>query len=306
MSKLVKLTRESFIERASHIHNNVYDYKYVYIDNGNRSKVLIICNLHGEFTQVAGSHLRGQSCKKCFSKKESLELSSFIDRAKNIHNDRYDYSLVNYSNNKKKVDIICNLHGCFKQTPNSHLNGNGCRKCSIVKKSIYFRNDFDIIKNMLLQIHDKKYDYSLVKYINSKDKVDIICPKHGIFKQSIYTHKKGHGCPSCKESNGEKAISTFLNEIKVSFLREHSFSDCRNRLPLEFDFYLPTYNLCIEYDGKQHFESNDFFGGEEAFTQLVKNDNIKNQYCHINNIKLIRIDYNNQNNIKNILEKCLN
>ena len=61
--------------------------------------------------------------------------------------------------------------------------------------------------------------------------------------------------------------------------------------PLKFDFYLPDYNCCIEYDGKQHFEPIDYFGGKNGFIKTQERDDIKNQYCKNNDIKLIRIPY---------------
>ena len=128
-------------------------------------------------------------------------------------------------------------------------------------------------------------------------------PEHGEFLQNIYNHKNGTGCPVCKESKGEKIITNFLKENKIHYIPQKKFDSCINKRKLPFDFYLPDYNICIEYDGKQHFEINDFFGGLESFEMVKINDKIKTDYCFDNNITLIRI---NKENIKDKLNNFLN
>jgi len=146
--------------------------------------------------------------------------------------------------------------------------------------------------------HDNKYDYSLVDYKKSHDFIDIICPKHGVFKQKAYSHLQGIGCPKCNESKGEKIIREILEKNNINIITQKTFNSCLYKRNLKFDFYLPNYNLCIEYDGIQHYKPNDFFGGNIEFEKTQKRDKIKNNYCKENNIKLIRIKYN-----ENILDK---
>lgn len=110
----------------------------------------------------------------------------------------------------------------------------------------------------------------------------------------------GHGCPICKNSIGEKQVKNYLIEHHIKFIPQHSFNDCRHIKLLYFDFYLPDFNVCIEYDGKQHFEPIDFFGGIEGFKETQKRDEIKNLYCRNNSITMLRIKYDQ--NIKNILD----
>lgn len=101
----------------------------------------------------------------------------------------------------------------------------------------------------------------------------------------------GKGCPQCNESHGERCVRLWLDNLGVSYVREKTFDDCRNIKPLPFDFYLPDYNICIEYQGRQHYEPVDYFGGEEQFKAQQHNDNIKKEYCDSNNIKLLCIPY---------------
>lgn len=118
-----------FIEDANDVHDNKYDYSLV-VYNGALGKVKIICNSHGPFEQQANNHLFGQGCPTCKCENKILTAEEFISKARNKHADRYDYSLVNYIESKYKIKIICNDHGIFEQTANSHLHGKGCPKCS--------------------------------------------------------------------------------------------------------------------------------------------------------------------------------
>lgn len=124
--------------------------------------------------------------------------TDFINKAKLIHGDRYDYSKVDYINAKTKVVIICKEHGEFMQTPNSHLGGRGCRRC--IKIMFNYNNNINcrrVFKNKATSIHNRKYDYSLVDYKTSFENVKIICPTHGVFLQSPTVHLRGGGCRKC-------------------------------------------------------------------------------------------------------------
>ena len=163
-----------FIEKANEIHKHKYDYSLVnYINN--KTKVKIICPIHGEFEQTPNNHLRSGGCNKCFGV-HKLNTSEFIEKANQIHKNKYNYSLVDYVNSKTKVTITCPIHGDFEQIPNSHLNGDGCLRCS----NNYSPNTNEWIDKAKLT-HNNKYDYSLVDYGNSKNKVKITCPIHGDF-----------------------------------------------------------------------------------------------------------------------------
>jgi hypothetical protein len=164
------------------------DYKNTY------TKIKIICPVHGIFEQRTSNHLRGQGCKQCGGTKK-LTTEEFIKKAKTIHGDKYDYNLVDYKNTYTKVKIICPIHGVFKQKPSDHLRNNGCPECSGTKK-LTTKEFIEKAK----AVHGDKYDYSLVKYKNTKTKVKIICPIHNTFEQRPNSHLKGFGCPECRQS----------------------------------------------------------------------------------------------------------
>ena len=124
----------------------------------------------------------------------------FIKKAKEIHNNKYDYSLVEYIDNKTKVKIICPEHEIFETTPTIHIHHKSkCPKCSKkIKKELKIKNYTEIFINKAREIHNNKYDYSLVEYIDNKTKIKIKCPNHGVFETtpSVHINLKCE-CPNC-------------------------------------------------------------------------------------------------------------
>ena len=282
-----KMNNDVFIKKSKEIHGNSYDYSLVeYINN--YTKVKIICPLHGVFEQTPNSHLSNKNgCSKCGGTKK-LTNNEFIEISNKIHNNFFDYSLTNYINNKTKVEIICPIHGVFKQKPINHTSlRQACPKCGGTEKLT--NEKFIELSN---KIHNNKYDYINVDYINNTKKVKIICPIHGVFEQTPNSHLRGSGCPICKTSKGELEIQRILYNKNIKYITQYTFDNCKNKRKLPFDFYLPDYNMCIEFDGKQHYETIKYWGGEETLIKTKNNDKIKTNYCKNNNIKLIRIKYN--------------
>lgn len=233
-------------------------------------------------------------------------------RSNKIHGfGTYDYSKVNYIDMKTKVCIICHNHDEpyeFWQTPSSHLRGDGCVLCGYKHQSEKRKLT---IREFIEKANEKHgfgtYDYSESKYIDSQTPIKIICPKHGAFWQRPANHLQGNGCPYCKETLGENKIRVFLMKNNITFEKEKTFDDCRNIRPLRFDFYLPLYNLCIEFDGSCHFKKTNW-NGEYTEEQLKENlesyqhrDQIKNDYCKSHNITLLRF-----NNLKTVEEELTN
>jgi very-short-patch-repair endonuclease len=280
-----KLTLDEFIEKAKKIHGDKYDYSLVEYKN-NKSKVKIICPEHGLFIVNPSNHLRGNTCKSCFN---SGRRQDFIKNAKMIHGDKYDYSLVEYKNNKSKVKIICPEHGVFEQLPIKHINEKQkCPKCRG-----YYRSNDEFI-NLAIKIHGDKYSYHKTKYVGKKEKITVICKTHGDFNVRYYDHLKGVGCSICSISKGEIEVKNWLEYKGIKYIQQHKFDDCKYKNRLPFDFYLPEHNICIEYDGIQHYVIKDFFGGENGFNDIKKRDSIKEKYCEYNKIKLIRVKYDEE------------
>ncbi len=299
---------KTFIKKALKKQGDKYDYfDTVYIKN--KKKVIITCRVkgHGNFLQTPDCHLRKYGCSLCSGTKK-LTTEEFINRANKVHGiGRYDYSKAKYKNTDTKVCIICHNHVKpfeFWQTPHDHLNKKGCIICSKHKKLT-----LEEFINKSIKIHGNKYDYSKVIYKNNRTKICIICNNHKQpfeFWQTPNSHLNKIGCPKCKSSKGEIMIRNFLIKNKIEFEEQKRFKDCRDINPLPFDFYLPQYNLCIEFDGKQHFILTKFKSSmsDEQMKENLKicqfHDKLKNEYCKNNNIFLLRL-----NNINNVEEKLI-
>jgi len=288
------LTKEKFIEKSNLKHGKgVYDYSLVDY-RGCKSVIKILCNKHGVFEQKAYKHISGQGCPKCAGR--ILQNEDFENKAKEIHQNTYDYSLVKYESPFIKVCIICSIHGEFWQTPRDHLNKCGCPYC-FGKIKLNNRT----FTNRANEVHNNKYDYSKVDYKDIFTEVCIICPEHGEFWQKPNNHLNAKsGCPKCNSSKGELQVENWLNKNNIKFIPQKRFGDCRNKQPLPFDFYLPELNTCIEYDGIQHFEP---IYGKKNLEQTQINDLIKNKFCKDHRITLIRINF--KENISNKLEEYL-
>ena len=289
-SKNKKLTTEEFIKRSREIHGDKYDYSKVNYVN-NHTKVCIICPEHGEFWQKPISHLNGHGCVKCYTKdcadRFSLTTKEFIKKAKDIHGDKYDYSKVNYVNSYTKVCIICPEHGEFWQDPHTHLSGYGCKECSKEYRSIIQSRGVDWFIEKARKVHCDKYDYSKVKYVNKDTKVCIICPKHGEFWQSPKSHLEGYGCSICGSSHLELQVFKLLKENGYTFEVEKTFDWLKNINNLYLDFYIPNIKIAIECQGKQHFISSDFYGGEKTLNEIKERDLLKRKLCDKNGIKIL-------------------
>ena len=283
-------TTEDFISEAIKTHGEKYDYSLINYVNA-KTKVKIICSLHGEFEQTPRYHISGMNCPTCSG--VYMDTNYFIEKSKIRHKEKYDYSLVNYTTNLTPVSILCPLHGEFEQRPKDHLLGKGCRKCS----GVYMDTNYFIERAN--KIHDFQYSYDKTIFENSHKKIIITCKKHGDFEQTPNAHLNGQSCPICNESKGEKNIRLLLNNRNIKYIRQHKFKDCKNVKPLPFDFYLPELNTCIEYNGIQHYKPVNYFGGESNLIITQKNDLIKLNYCKNNNINLIII--NDITNIENTL-----
>jgi hypothetical protein len=211
-----RIAIETFIKRALDKHSGKYDYSLIQNElTGQDTVVDIVCPIHGIFQNTVRMHLRGTGCPECgkisrrikvstarnkqetSDRKQSRlnnEKNNFIQKSNNVHQDFYDYSIVDYQGCSVPVTIICPVHGKFKQKPVLHLQGKGCRSCKIDKRKLSING----LIQRFRKIHGNKYDYSLVtEYKNNRTLLTIVCPEHGEFTQPAYSHLQGIGCPKC-------------------------------------------------------------------------------------------------------------
>ena len=275
LSDIQSKTTEQFIKEAKITHGNKYNYSKTQYVNA-KTKVCIICPKHGEFWQYPNTHLNSKGCPKCSNerlwdnRKDKTTKDGFIQKAREIHGNKYDYSKIEYINTSTKVCIICPEHGEFWQTPSAHLSGQGCPKCGKHHLSILFRDTIDEFVKKANIIHNKRYDYSKVEYIRGNDKVCIICPEHGEFWQTPNSHLQYHGCPKCAVGKNTSSEENEISEYIEGLIDDNIILNSRDIIsPNELDIYVPSRNVAFEYDGL-YWHSDKFVARDYHLSKTEK------------------------------------
>jgi ssDNA-binding Zn-finger/Zn-ribbon topoisomerase 1 len=302
-------TTEEFIARAQQVHGHAYDYTKVNY-RSTHEPVTIICREHGAFSQSPSSHLHQASgCIECGKRatadKLRMTTKDFIAKARQVHGDRFDYSKVDYRNSDSNITIVCPKHGAFEQLPYNHLDGKGCERCARELQGQRQRSTTEEFITKARKVHGDRFDYGLVAYQSAIEKVTIVCREHGPFVLTPNSHLSGTGCDACTESKGEFRIAELLDKSVELYHREWMHPECVDSRPLRFDFFAPALNLLIEYDGRQHFEAVDLFGGEDSLAETQRRDQIKNGFADENGYRLLRIPYWDFQRIDQILAEAI-
>lgn len=291
------LNTEIFIKLGKQIHGSKYDYSKVNYKNAN-TNVLIICPIHGLFSQNPRSHLKGFGCAKC-SNRTAKTTEDFIKESKQVHGDKYDYSETVYVNNHTNVKIFCKKDKIFFiQNPRVHLQGTGCPKCA--------RNQKLTTEGFIeraIAIHGNKYDYSSVVYQSHAKKIIIICPIHGPFEQRANGHLNGKGCYKCaksyKRSRGEIELCKFIKSIYSGQVLENDRTVIK---PKELDIYLPELKLALEYNGE--------YWHDEIKKRKPGYHKEKQKACEKKGIKLIEVWdsewHADKDRFKNLIQEVIN
>lgn len=276
--------RKTHEEYVSEVVKNNLDIEVIGIYIDAKTKILHRCKIDGhEWYSRPNDILRGYGCPVCGGKIK-LTHDDFIERIKNVNEDIEIVGVyVNYST---PIECKCKLDGyTWLASPSNLLRGKGCPVCGGTKHKThqeYVKDVYKINKNILV----------LGTYINVKTPI-----LHKCLIDGYEWHAKpnnilsGKGCPKCNESHGERQIYNYLVDHNIAFSPQHTFPECKNQKLLPFDFYVLDYNICIEYDGKQHFEPVEIFGGQDALQKCQYNDSIKTTYCKLNGLQLLRIKY---------------
>jgi hypothetical protein len=199
-----KLPLSNFIERAEKAHGGKYEYDLIPEGTLCSEKVSIVCKEHGVFIQGLFDHASGKvGCKGCRSAKNRernpLRKAAFVEKARLVHGDKYDYTDTVYIGYHKYIKFLCPIHGEVSQRPDHHLTTSGCPKCGMQLKADAFKFTTEEFITKAKEVHGDVYDYSKMNYVNSQSKIEIICPKHGSFIQAANSHLYASGCPRCSK-----------------------------------------------------------------------------------------------------------
>lgn len=317
-----KMTTELFVEKAKSIHGEKYDYSNAKYTSGSR-QLSIRCIKHNlRFDVSPESHLKGKGCPLCEQeeiamyeegkneaiqrrsdyrkiqaekRKRSKELiqgrppknytwESFVNLAKLIHGDEYDYQFVEkeFVNVNTPVTIICKRHGDFPQKPRKHLMGQGCPRC------IGRLRTTESFIEEALEVHKGHYTYDKVKFVDYATPVTITCKLHGDFPMRPLKHLRGEGCPQCQTSKMELEIVALLqSHLSTPIELQKHFTWLRIKQQLALDIYLPEYKIAIECQGEQHFIARPVFGGEVALKKQQERDRVKSELCKQHGIQIL-------------------
>ena len=294
-------THREYVEKLKQLNPNIIAIED-YIDS--KTSILHKCLIDGyEWNARPSNILSGRGCPKCSKEKQIKQQikdhNQYVNEILKI-NPNIEV-LEKYSGANIPIFHKCKIHNVkWKTIPTSILRGSGCYKCGM-ERSIKSKR-----KTHLQYVKEVKQLNCNIKvldqYINDSTIILHKCLIDGhewLAKPNNILN--GYGCPKCNESKGEKQIASLLDSKYVAYERQKKFKDCCDINPLPFDFYLPDYNMAIEYDGLQHFKPIKHFGGNKAFEYTFKHDKIKNEYCKNNGISLLRIPY-----YKNVEEELNN
>jgi hypothetical protein len=288
-----QLAAKDFIAKAQRVHGQKYRYdKTEYVRAS--AKIVVTCPKHGDFKQSANGHLNGYGCRRCQADtlREAFAdtKTDFLRKARAKHGSRFVYA-GSYLNNRTPITIRCRRHGEFRQKPIDHLKGStGCPKCGLEKSRTTHLGNHEEFVRKAKAVHGGQYRYPEL-YRLAREHLKVECTKHGLFSVTPNNLLRGHGCPVCAESFGEKKVARALEKLRLKYTREKKFPDCRDKKPLRFDFWIPKLNALIEFDGLQHHEPYKLFGGVKMFEVTRRRDRIKTAYARKNKIRLIRVKY---------------
>lgn len=299
-SKKFRKSNEQFLDELYQINPNIEPLEEY---RGRHAKIKCRCKVCGhEWDVVPGSILNGHQCPACANRmvKPLEQITAELEAiSPNIE-------IIGgmYENSKSKLRCRCRVDG-YEWTSNSTrlLRGDGCPRCS--------KNERKTTSRFIEEMSAINPSVAILgEYINANTKILCRCENGHDFEMRPMNLISGEGCPHCRETKGERKIRAYLTLNNISFIPQHYFEGCNAERKLWFDFYLPNFNICIEYDGEQHFRPVTFGGKSDTkadarFQMTQLRDEIKTRYCEENNITLIRIPYTDFDKIENILDKQL-
>lgn len=296
-------THEEFVRQVYDLRGE--DYVILTKYQGSKKKIRVLHTTCGsEYETRADGLLHGYECKACVYKKMTKTHDEYKKQVEEIHNKEYEV-VSQYMGAHEKVDILHKTCGRIRSVDaNSVLQGKKCIDCvnegraktqEDFEREVYERvgDEYKVTGNYVLAIEP-------IEFLHNDESCGLT------FSSTPNSFLSGGTrCPHCAFSKGEVNIRRVLDNMGITYESEKEFSDLFNIRNLRFDFYIPDYNLLIEFDGEQHYRPVELFGGLDYLRKVQLNDAKKDEYCLKNNINLLRIPYTELHNEKAIIDETL-
>lgn len=278
-----KMSTKDFKSKGRQIFKNKYQYNKTDLENRDEDgKVIITCKKHGDFKVTPANHLSGKGCPKCSGKfltnEERIEIAK-----KDCNDEKYSFEKTNFYRSKYFTVVTCNIHGDFQTTYDNFVNKHcRCPECAGNKKLT-----IEEYEKRAKEQYCGKYKYHQ-DYKNMHEDILITCPIHGDFKKNPQVHINGQGCPECSKGRYllEEAVEGELKKFNIEYIPQVNKRKFEWLGYLSLDFFIPSINLAIECQGKQHFRQG---GWSEKFNfeEQIERDKRKYKLCKDNGIEIL-------------------
>lgn len=299
--------------------NDSFTVKAKDLPRGSAAKIIATCDYCGrEYITQNDVLLHGRAvvqkdcCPKCTGKKasdvsRSKRTKRYFSKLREVC-DRLGYELLTteeeYTDLHMMVQYRCHKHGIKEAMFDNLMRGHKCVDCSYEERFDSRRHDREYVENAVNGVNGNTLlnPEEYVNFATRNLRIRCKCGNEYITSLSNFLKHDVTQCYSCscKESSGETIIREYLDEHQIAYTTQERFKDCRDKRALPFDFFLPDYNICIEFDGQHHFQDLEGYSDLET---VQRHDRIKTEYCDAHHIKLIRIPYYDGHSIHNILEQ---
>lgn len=262
--------------------------------NNAKDKLQMVCPQGHNIKMNWNNFKSGRRCKECGKHRMGTRVNE-QDIKTYVESQNYTLLEINIVNHVTRIKVLCPYGHVYEVKWQHFKNGVRCPK---EKGGVKFNYE-EVCK----YVNEQGYTLLDSVYKGVYDKLNLICPKGHHCSISFHNFKNGQTrCRKCKESKGEKEVSRVLDELGMNYKTQYVFDKCEYKRSLPFDFYIPHYNVCIEYDGEQHYKKEGSFGNINSYKEISKRDEIKTNFCLNNEIELIRIPYWAYKNIEKILK----
>lgn len=308
LNKMKTISMEEFTNKINKVHNiNSDDYELLSPYEGYNKPIIFKCNHCGCVKTVLDNSLtttkKNKNICRCYGYTE--EWHRINKKYKDWLNTQEDYNIIDeYKGNKINLLVECKkCHSKQKRSINSLINNDGCLICELKHSALKTTEQFQ--KELNLLYNDEYFVEEQYKGVLNDIRIKHLkCNTSYLAKPHYILTKKGGKCPVCyyNKSKGEQKIQYILDKYKVNYSMQKRFDDLKK---MPFDFFIEDYNLAIEFQGIQHFQPIEFFGGVDSFKNQLKIDTKKLQYCIDNDYNYLSIPYYHFNNIESILVQRL-